>query len=40
MKLKYHNYITGEYARSAHQKRNPNLRLTEKIPVVFHNLQN
>ena len=39
-KAKDHNYITGKYGGSAHQKRNLNLRLTEKIPVVFHNLQN
>ena len=38
--VKNDNYITGKYGGSPHQKRNLNLRLTKKIPVVFHNLQN
>ena len=28
-----------EYWRSTHQEYNLNLRLSEKVPVVFHNLQ-
>ena len=39
-KVKDHDYITGKYGGSAHQKRNLNLRLTKKIVVVFHTLQN
>ena len=40
VKVKDHNYITRKYGGSAQRKRNPNLRLIKKIPVVFHNLQN
>ena len=40
VKVKDHDYITGKYGGSAHQKRNLNLRLTKKIVVVFHTLQN
>ena len=40
MKVKDHNYITGKYGGSAQRKRNLNFRLINKIPVVFHNLQN
>ena len=40
MEAKYHNYITGKDGGSAHQKHNLNVRLTKKIPVVFHDLQN
>ena len=40
MKVKDHDYITGKHGGSAHQKRNLNLRLTKKIVVVFHTLQN
>ena len=39
VKVKYHNCITGKYGESAQRKRNLNLRLITKIPVVFHNLQ-
>ena len=39
VKVKVHNYITGKYGGSAHQKRNLNLSLAKKIPAVFHNLQ-
>ena len=40
VKVKDHNYITGKYGGPAHQKRNLNVRLIKKIPVVYHNLQN
>ena len=40
VKVKYHNCITGKYGELAQRKRNLNLRLITKIPVVFHNLQN
>ena len=39
VKVKVHNYITGKYGGSAHQKRNLNLSLAKKIPAVFYNLQ-
>ena len=34
-----HCHITGKYRGSAHQKCNVNYKLTEKIPVIFHNLR-
>ena len=37
--VKDHNYIIGKDDGLSYQKRNLNLRLTKKIPVVFHNLQ-
>ena len=32
-----HCHITGKYRGSAHQDCNLNYRLTDKIPVIFHN---
>ena len=34
-----HCYITGKYRRSAHEACNWNFKLTDKIPVIFHNLR-
>ena len=34
-----HCHITGKYRGSAHQKCNRSFRLTNKIPVIFHNLK-
>ena len=34
-----HCHITGKYRGSAHQDCNPNYRLTDKTPVIFHNLR-
>ncbi|XP_068680645.1 uncharacterized protein [Montipora foliosa] len=34
-----HCHVTGQYRGSAHQDCNLNFRLTEKIPVIFHNLR-
>ena len=38
MKVKDHDNITGKYRGSAHQDCNNNLKLTKKVPVIFHNL--
>ena len=37
--VRNHCYITGKYRGSAHQDCNINHRLTDKIPVIFHNLR-
>ena len=34
-----HCHVTGKYRVSAHQDCNINYRLTDKIPVIFHNLR-
>ena len=34
-----HCHVTGKYRGSAHEKCNLNFQLTDKIPVVFHNLK-
>ena len=34
-----HCYVTGKYRGSAHTKCNRYYRLTNKIPVIFHNLR-
>ena len=34
-----HCHITGKYRGSAHQDCNVNFKITEKIPVIFHNLR-
>ena len=34
-----HCHITGKYRVSSHQVCNINCRLTDKIPVIFHNLK-
>ena len=39
IKVRDHCHITGKYRGSAHQKCNFSFRLTDKIPVVFHNLK-
>ena len=40
VKVRYHCHITGQYRASAHRDCNINLRLNQKIPVVFRNLKN
>ena len=40
VKVKDHINITWNFWGSSHQECNLNLSLTEKIPAVFHNLQN
>ena len=39
IRVRYHCHITGTYRGSAHQDCNINYRLTDKIPVIFHNLK-
>ena len=38
-KVRDHCHITGKYRGSAHEDCNLNFKLTNKIPVVFHNLK-
>ena len=38
-RVRDHCHITGQYRGSAHQDCNLNFKLTEKIPVIFHNLR-
>ena len=40
VKVKYHCHITGKYRGSAQRDCNINIKLNQKIPVVFHNLKN
>ena len=39
IRVRDHCHITGQYRGSAHQDCNLNFRLTNKIPVIFHNLR-
>ena len=39
IKIRDHHPITGKYRGSAHSDCNINLKLTKKVPVVFHNLR-
>ena len=38
-KVRDHDHVTGKYRDSAHWSCNINLKLTIKIPVMFHNLK-
>ena len=38
-KVRQHDHVTGKYRGSAHWDCNINLKLTKKIPVIFHNLK-
>ena len=38
-KVRDHCHITGKYSGSAHWSCNINLKLTKKVPVIFHNLR-
>ena len=37
--VKDHCHITGKHRGSAHQDCNLNYRLTDKLPVIYHNLR-
>ena len=39
IRVRDHRHVTGKYRGSAHQDCNLNFSLTQKIPVVFHNLK-
>ena len=38
-KVRDHCHITGKYREAAHWSCNINLKLSKKIPVIFHNLR-
>ena len=38
-KVRDHCHITGKYRGAAHWSCNINLKLTKKIPVIFHNIR-
>ena len=38
-KVRDHCHITGKYRGSSHWSCNINLKITEKVPVIFHNLK-
>ena len=40
VKVRDHCHITGKYRGSTHRDCNTYLRLNDKIPVIFHNLEN
>ena len=37
-KVRDHCHVTSKFRGAAHQKCNANLKLTKKVPVIFHNL--
>ena len=39
IRVRDHCHITGQYRGSAHQDCNLNFQITDKIPVIFHNLR-
>ena len=38
-KVRYHCHITGKYRGAEHCSCNINLKITKKVPVIFHNLK-
>ena len=39
-KVRNHCHVTGKFKGAAHESCNLNLKLTKKVPVIFHNSQN
>ena len=38
-KVRAHDHVTGKYRGSGHWNCNINLKLTKKVPIIFHNLK-
>ena len=38
-KVRNHCHVTGKFRGDAHNKCNLKLRITRKLPIIFHNLQ-
>ena len=38
-KVRDHCHVTGKFRGATHRKCNANLQLTEKVPLIFHNLR-
>ena len=38
-KVRDHDHIAGKYRGAAHSNCNINLKLTKKVPIIFHNLR-
>ena len=38
-KVRDHDHVTGKYRGSIHWSCNINLKLTKKVPAIFHNLR-
>ena len=38
-KVRDHYHVTGKYRSSAHWSCNVNVKLTKKVPVIFHHLR-